>query len=438
MITIKSHMRATGYELRKLMGELRSGARRHSAPAEVVRDGGVTMSRRAWAYIWAVLITADICILLTLISGKFTAIAWLPFLVLTLLASLAQLFVAEAPNHVAYSATPIFVFASLLILEPWQFITLVVVYHLIEWAKERLCEGHRLRSWYIQPFNVASEIIAGLAARDFYSQLNLIAEHTSGLIPVLIGGLAALMFVAINHSLLGVALVLARGKTWRETGMLTPESVASDVVLLLLGYVIAILWELNSWLILPSLSPLVMMYRALKVPALKYEAETDSKTNLLNPRYFNRRFEAELERMQRLDRPLALIMADLDYLRTINNTYGHQAGDIVIAGIGHVIANSIRKHDFAGRFGGEEFAIVLPETNPHDANLIAERIRATVESTHFTVPTSPDPLCVTMSLGVACIPGTVQTVDDLTAAADAAVYQAKAGGRNRVAAAQIN
>jgi diguanylate cyclase (GGDEF)-like protein len=243
------------------------------------------------------------------------------------------------------------------------------------------------------------------------------------------------MFVAVNHTLLGIALVLARGKRWRETGMLAPETVLSDMVLLLLGYVVAVLWELNPWLILPALSPLVLMYRALKVPALEHEAQTDSKTGLLNPRYFNRRFEAEFARMQRFHRPLALIMADLDYLRTVNNTYGHQAGDVVIAGIGRIIADTIREYDFAGRFGGEEYAVVLPETTAQQANQIAERIRSAIEAANFTVTTSPEPIKVTMSLGVACIPGAAQTVAELTEEADAAVYRAKANGRNRVAGA---
>jgi diguanylate cyclase (GGDEF)-like protein len=394
------------------------------------------MSRRAWAYIWVILGTAAVCMILAAARADFVSIDWVTFLVLITLASLAQLFVAEAPNHVAYFATPIFVFSSLLILQPWQFMALVVIYHTIEWAKERLVEGHRLRDWYIQPTNVAIEIISGLVARGLYAQLMGSFAQTSGLVSVLIGGLAALVFVVVNHTLLGIALVLARGKTWRETGMLTPENVASDVVLLLLGYVIAILWELNPWLVLPALSPLALLYRALQVPGLKAEAETDSKTNLLNPRYFNRRFDSEMERMQRTGRPLALIMADLDYLRVINNTYGHQAGDIVIAGIGRIIAGSIRAYDFAGRFGGEEFAIVLPETEPADACQVAERIRTAVEAAQFAVPTSNEPVRVTMSLGFACLSGVAQTPAELMAEADAAVYQAKAGGRNRVVGPQ--
>ena len=174
------------------------------------------------------------------------------------------------------------------------------------------------------------------------------------------------------------------------------------------------------------------MYRALRVPMLEQEAQTDSKTGLLNPRYFNRRFEEEFARTERFQRPLALIMADLDYLRHINNSYGHLAGDVVIAGIGRIISQFIREYDFAGRFGGEEFAIVLPETGPIEAHAIAERIRIVIEAARFEVATSTEPLQVTMSLGVACLHESLRTTSELIQAADAAVYQAKAAGRNQV------
>ncbi|MBX0329851.1 GGDEF domain-containing protein [Oscillochloris sp. ZM17-4] len=395
------------------------------------------MSKHTWAYIWTIFLIGIICTAQAVLTGSYADIQWLTFISLTVLASLAQLYVAEAPNHVAYFATPIFVFAGLLLLEPWQFVILVVVYQTIEWAKERMNDGHRLRDWYIQPFNIATDIIAGSAARWIYAHMTMSLQPLSGLAPVLIGAVAALVFVIINHALLGYALVLARGRTLRETGMLGAENMISDMILLLQGYAIAILWELNPWLILPALSPLVLIYRALKVPILEQEAQTDEKTGLLNPRYFNRRFEEEFARAQRFRRPLGLIMADLDYLRNVNNTYGHVAGDIVIAGMGRIIGEMIRESDFAGRFGGEEFAIVLPETGPAQANVIAERIRAAVEAAQFEVSTSAKPIQVTMSLGVRCQPGESQSTTDLVEAADQAMYQAKQAGRNRVVGAPV-
>jgi diguanylate cyclase (GGDEF)-like protein len=388
---------------------------------------------RAWAYIWLILLLGVALAAQAFAVGSFGEVDWPLLLVLTGLASLAQLFEAEVPNtDAAYFATPIFVFAGVLLLPPWQFAVLALVYHLIEWIKERLSRGHRLRDWYIQPFNIATDILAAVAARWVYTHIQLDVGLLGGLASMLIGTLAALAFVLVNHTLLGTALVLARGHTWRETGMLGLEYVLSDMVFLLLGYIVAVLWDLNPWLIAPALSPLVLMYRALRVPMLEQEAQTDSKTGLLNARYFNRRFEEEFARTRRFQHPLALIMADLDFLRTINNTYGHLAGDVVIAEIGRLIRTSIRDYDFAGRFGGEEFAVALPETGLAEARQIAERIRAAVEATEFRVPNRVEPIRATMSLGVAALPSMAKSSTELTQAADTAVYAAKAAGRNRV------
>src|SRR6478672_12451469 len=132
---------------------------------------------------------------------------------------------------------------------------------------------------------------------------------------------------------------------------------------------------MNPFLIVPALLPLVLMYRALLIPALKHQARIDGKTGLLNARHFAEVFAEELERTRRARRPLAMIMADLDLLRAINNTYGHLAGDVVLAGIGDAIRKTIRNNDMAGRFGGEEFAIILPELDRAEAYALAERIR---------------------------------------------------------------
>src|SRR5438045_1443643 len=114
------------------------------------------MSRRAWAYIWAVLLAAVLVSVWTLRSvmpeSPFSASEWLTFAAFTVLATLAQLFKAEAPNHQTYFATPVFLFAGVVILHPLLFILLVVTSYLIEWIKERLVRSAQLRNWYLQPF----------------------------------------------------------------------------------------------------------------------------------------------------------------------------------------------------------------------------------------------------------------------------------------------
>jgi diguanylate cyclase (GGDEF)-like protein len=126
------------------------------------------------------------------------------------------------------------------------------------------------------------------------------------------------------------------------------------------------------------------------------------------------------------------MMADLDYLRTINNTYGHLAGDAVIAGIGKIIDTSLRGYDIAGRFGGEEFVIVLPETDIEGARDVAERLRNAVEVASFQASTTSTPIRATISIGVAFLDATMEVPDDLIQRADEAAYQAKSSGRNRI------
>jgi diguanylate cyclase (GGDEF)-like protein len=125
-------------------------------------------------------------------------------------------------------------------------------------------------------------------------------------------------------------------------------------------------------------------------------------------------------------------MLDLDYLRTINNTHGHLAGDAVIRGIAGVIRGELRRYDVAARFGGEEFCILLPSTTAEQALEIAERIRSAAEASRFEDETVPEPLRATVSIGISGYPGDAVDAKGLVHAADIAVYEAKAGGRNQV------
>ena len=391
------------------------------------------MSRRAWAYICGVYLAAFALAAVTLQNGLTppTSTELITFVLLTTLATVSQLFEVEYGKQSFY---PHFVFfmAGVMLLQPFLFVLLVTIPHLVEWTKEYLTEKENARAWYIQPFNISGHVIAGTAALMIYRALLANPVPDPMLLALIAAISAAVTYVAVNHVLIGMALVLARGLTWRQSGILEIESILPDMVLSLLGYTVAVLWEINFWLVLPALAPLVMMYKAMMVPQLRQEAQTDSKTGLWNARHFATLFQAEMERARRFDRPLTMIMADLDLLRNVNNPYGHLAGDTVLSGIGLIVRQTIREYDIAGRFGGEEFAIVLPETSPAEARVLAERIRAAVEAHSFKITTSPTPIKCTMSLGVACFPEDAAETEPLVHCADVAVYQAKLKGRNCV------
>jgi len=158
-------------------------------------------------------------------------------------------------------------------------------------------------------------------------------------------------------------------------------------------------------------------------------ATSDSLTGLANRQHLMSRLEAELKRAARYGKPVTLLMIDLDHFKRINDSRGHQAGDAVLREFAGLIRETLRETDFAGRYGGEEFCVVLPETNLAGGITMAERIREATGEHDFLVP-GGERLRVTCSIGVAAAESPV--VEELVAAADARLYQAKAAGRNRI------
>ena len=172
---------------------------------------------------------------------------------------------------------------------------------------------------------------------------------------------------------------------------------------------------------------------AAKNEILEKLALTDALTGLANRRAFLDALEAELSRVRRHDRPASLLFLDLDEFKRVNDTHGHAVGDEVLAGFSQVLNRTCRRGDLAARIGGEEFAVLLPMTGRIAAALVAERIRRATET--LPLGRSID-VPVTVSVGVASTEDASKPFEpaELLSRADAALYRAKAGGRNRVAA----
>ncbi len=166
---------------------------------------------------------------------------------------------------------------------------------------------------------------------------------------------------------------------------------------------------------------------------LERVSTTDAVTGLRTRRYVGEVLTIEVLRAGRYRTGLSVVMCDLDHFKRVNDSFGHPAGDSVLAVVGEMIRSALRATDIAGRYGGEEFLIVLPATDMDGALTLAERVREAIESTNFDVgAAAPHP--VTMSIGVAAF-GAGQSVEALVAAADAALYEAKGRGRNCVVTA---
>jgi two-component system, sensor histidine kinase LadS len=166
---------------------------------------------------------------------------------------------------------------------------------------------------------------------------------------------------------------------------------------------------------------------ASRVNEMQRQARTDSLTNLFNRRFFDERVAFEFERAQRNHQPISLLVADIDHFKAFNDRFGHLRGDEVLKAVAKHLREGVRGQDTVCRYGGEEFALILPGMNGAQAAAVAESLRAAVEGANLAEGK------VTISVGVAC-PGDqpIPHIDDFFRAADSALYQAKYQGRNRV------
>jgi diguanylate cyclase (GGDEF)-like protein len=161
------------------------------------------------------------------------------------------------------------------------------------------------------------------------------------------------------------------------------------------------------------------------------QAKTDIVTGLFNRRAYYEISLMEFQRLVRHHRILSVIMFDIDSFKIINDSYGHDAGDIVLNSVGNIVKEVIRKYDYAFRMGGDEFLLLLPETSQEQACLLAERIRVKIEDQNI-LDKNHNKLSLTASFGIAQYSQKDTSIADVTRKADEALYQAKKSGRNRV------
>jgi len=159
-------------------------------------------------------------------------------------------------------------------------------------------------------------------------------------------------------------------------------------------------------------------------------SDTDELTGLKNRRAFNSALSMEVKKAIRYERPFAIMMLDADYLKQVNDQYGHEVGDKLIVSVSQVMKDSLRETDILARFGGDEFVIMLPDTSDAKAYDVAERIRIGVENT--SISTGGNRVSSTLSIGLACFPVDSGDIEDITQKADKALYASKRKGRNAV------
>ena len=259
-----------------------------------------------------------------------------------------------------------------------------------------------------------------------------VGAHQSGLSWMLAAAAAGLVQRLVNAVLVFTAAKGADPTIRLRTAQFGREPMYNDLTELCLAVLVAFAAASTPIALLFAFPFAALPLRALQHAQLVTDSRTDPKTGLLNARAWEQEATAELVRAGHSGKPLAVALLDLDWFKHVNDTYGHLFGDEVLRQIGQCLPGALRDYDLAGRFGGEEFVLLLPCTRAVDAIRVADRVRGRIAGLPLSAP-GGEPVQVTASVGVAALEGgSVRELTELMAAADAALYRAKRGGRNQV------
>ncbi len=280
----------------------------------------------------------------------------------------------------------------------------------------------------------------GAASVTFHGLSGMLASTTGGtlsrgLVWTLLVAVTVLVRTILNKAMIMTAVKLTNPAARPLKEVFGRESLYNDGAETCISVLVTYGVAGNIFLAPIALPVVTLLQRSLRHAQLVNDSRTDSKTGLLNAATWELESTAEVARAVRTKTPLAIALLDIDKFKGINDTYGHMVGDQVIKEIARTLNSLLRDYDLAGRFGGEEFSLLLPQTRAVDAFRIAERVRANIAGLSVIAPgaTGGERVQVTVSIGVAALDsGSKREYADLMAAADAALYRAKAGGRDQV------
>jgi diguanylate cyclase (GGDEF)-like protein len=279
-------------------------------------------------------------------------------------------------------------------------------------------------------YGCASAVYHGILPVGCHPRAYLYAHSDLWLLTAVLAGLTQW---AVNQGLVLTAVKMAVPATRLRDTAFGRESLHNDATELCAALLVALGMTITNVTLIIALPLVTLLQRSFRHNQLVNEARADAKTGLLNAATWEREASAELDRAVRTSSPLAVALLDLDRFKHINDTYGHLLGDEVLRQVATTMTNILRDYDLAGRFGGEEFVMLLPQTRAVDALRIAERVRAHIAQLPIHAGSGNERVPVTVSIGVAALDaGSRRELPDLLAAADAALYRAKASGRDQV------
>jgi diguanylate cyclase (GGDEF)-like protein len=324
--------------------------------------------------------------------------------------------------------------AAILLPPLYALIVPVVRIALVQWRIRRAPVYRRVFT------GAAIGLSYGAASVTFHSLYGLIPQDSGGMLSrgtvwTLLVAVSVLVKETVNKTVVMTAVKGADPATSIRTEVFSREPLYNDAAEICTGVLVAYGVAGNPLLALAALPVVTLLQRSLRHVQLVTDSRADSKTGLLNAATWEREATAEVGRAVRTGTSLAVAILDIDRFKVINDTYGHLVGDQVLKEIARSLDSLLRDYDRAGRFGGEEFSLLLPQTRAVDAFRIAERVRANIAGLSIIVPgaTGGERVHVTVSIGVAALDsGSKREYSELMAAADAALYRAKSGGRDQV------
>lgn len=280
---------------------------------------------------------------------------------------------------------------------------------------------------------LASVLWHGVHAGDPIAGLGGAPGASSSLLSVggvVLAVLCCMAFTGLNTAMIAFAARVSNGHERGRSTTLDREAVMVDAVELCVGITVAILAQLSLLLLVIAVPPILLLQRSLLYQQLQTAARTDPKTGLLNAPTWEQAAVNEISRARSTRGCAAVLIIDIDHFKRVNDSHGHLFGDQVLLGVATTIAQQLRQSDLLGRFGGEEFVVLLPGSDIEEAGRAAERLRARVGGMEITVDGVP--VAITVSVGVAVAGDHGNDLVELLTAADLALYRAKETGRNRV------
>ncbi len=241
---------------------------------------------------------------------------------------------------------------------------------------------------------------------------------------------SAVLGWAVNVFFLAVVIRFASPGTRGRDLVTDRDERVIDVGEICLGVAVTGCWLLTPFLVLAMLVPVILVQRSLTHAQLRAAARLDAKTGLLNAKAWQEEAEREISRAHRQHQPVAVVIADIDHFKRVNDVHGHLAGDVALMAVVTALRSGLRVYDQLGRFGGEEFTAVLPGAGSDEACAVAERLRRAVAA--VPVLLADTTITVSVSVGVAVLGEHGHDLTDLLTAADHALYQGKQAGRDRI------